>query len=91
MKEQCSKCDFDVAIIGCGAYGFPLAAEIKRMGKCAVHLGGATQLLWGITGRRWIQGNYHNFSNDVVNNYWVRPMDCEKPINAEEVEGGCYW
>ena len=40
MKDECRRIDFDVAIIGCGAYGFPLAAEVKRMGKVAIHLGG---------------------------------------------------
>ena len=48
MIEQCKKIEFDVAIIGCGAYGFPLAAELKRMGKTAIHLGGATQIVFGI-------------------------------------------
>lgn len=32
--------DFDVAIIGCGAYGFPLAAHVKGTGRQAVHGGG---------------------------------------------------
>ena len=44
---------FDVAIIGCGAYGMPLAAMLKQAGKQAIHLGGATQLLFGIKGKRW--------------------------------------
>ena len=47
------KIDFDVAIIGCGAYGFPLAAKLKQAGKQAIHLAGATQLLFGIKGKRW--------------------------------------
>ena len=50
MKKECEKIDFDVAIIGCGAYGYPLASEIKKMGKVAIHLGGATQILFGILG-----------------------------------------
>lgn len=40
------KFDFDVAIIGCEAYGFPLAARLKRAGKIVVHMGGATQILF---------------------------------------------
>lgn len=39
MAEKCRQTEFDVAILGCGAYGFPLAAKIKRMGKIAIHLG----------------------------------------------------
>lgn len=91
LKEQCMVQDFDVAIIGCGAYGFPLASAIKRMGKPVIHLGGATQLMFGITGKRWIEGDYHNFSNDVVNEYWTRPLEEETPAGAKNVEGGCYW
>ena len=40
MKDRISGTDFDIAIIGCGAYGFPLAVHVKRIGKKAVHLGG---------------------------------------------------
>lgn len=90
MKQQCRTREFDVAIIGCGAYGYPLAAEIKRMGKIAVHLGGAVQLLFGIIGSRW-ETEYKDFYQDVVNEYWVRPTEQEKPKYAKQVENGCYW
>ena len=53
MYEQALNIDFDVAIIGCGAYGMPLASKLKNAGKQAIHLGGATQLLFGIKGYRW--------------------------------------
>jgi threonine dehydrogenase-like Zn-dependent dehydrogenase len=39
MIDEIGKIDFDVAILGCGAYGLPLAAAIKGMGKQAIHLG----------------------------------------------------
>ena len=38
MKDEISKVDFDIALIGCGAYGMCLAAHVKRLGKQAVHL-----------------------------------------------------
>jgi len=90
MIEQCSNIDFDVAIIGCGAYGFPLAARIKQMGKVAIHLGGATQLLFGIRGKRWDEDTARIYQ-DMVNDSWVRPSEAEVPENAKRVEGGCYW
>ena len=40
--------NFDIALIGCGAYGFPLAAFVKGIGKKAVHIGGPLQLFFGI-------------------------------------------
>lgn len=89
MKDEISKVDFDIALIGCGAYGMCLAAHVKRMGKQAVHLAGWTQMLFGIYGERWIkdQPQYAQFIND----YWIRPLESEKPKGAEKVEGGCYW
>ena len=33
MKNKISEIDFDIALIGAGAYGMPLAAHVKRMGK----------------------------------------------------------
>ncbi len=55
MERQIKQIDFDIAILGCGAYGMPLAAYIKRLGKQAVHMGGVTQLLFGILGKRWTE------------------------------------
>ncbi len=88
MIEQAKQIDFDVAIIGCGAYGLPLAAAIKKMGKKAIHLGGATQLMFGIWGHRWDQIPE---AKTLYNEYWIRPSEHERPKRADEVEDGCYW
>lgn len=93
MKRQVEERDFDIALIGCGAYGLPLGAHCKRMGRQSVHLGGALQLLFGIIGRRWFDpasALYPRFKR-FLNPYWVRPQDDEKPAAASKVEGGCYW
>ncbi len=88
MLNKIVKKNFDVAVLGCGAYGFPLAAEIKRFGKKSIHLGGATQLWFGIKGKRW---NNDPLVNVFYNDYWINPSDSEKPVHADGVEGGCYW
>lgn len=88
MYSEAMKIDFDVAIIGCGAYGFPLAAKLKAAGKQAIHMGGATQLLFGIKGNRWTN---HPLISKLFNEYWVLPSESERPQNAEIVEGACYW
>ena len=88
MKNQISNTNFDIAIIGCGAYGFPLAAHVKRMGKKAVHLGGATQLLFGIKGKRWEGQPY---ISKLMNPHWTNPLPSEYPQNFSKVEKGCYW
>ena len=90
MVQTALKIDFDVAIIGCGAYGMPLAAKLKQAGKQAIHLGGATQLLFGIKGRRW-EENYPSKIATCFNADWTYPLDSEKPKNGGTVEMGCYW
>ncbi len=93
MKKEINKIDFDIAIIGCGAYGLPLAAHVKRTGKKAVHVGGTTQLLFGIKGSRWENINYK-----FINKYWIKPLKEEIPKNKDiiekefsKVESGIYW
>jgi hypothetical protein len=90
MQNQISSIDFDICIIGAGAYGFPLAAHVKRMGKKSIHLGGVTQLLFGIKGKRWEDYVVYPYTN-LYNEHWVRPGEHEKPKNAQVVEGACYW
>lgn len=88
MEQQMDAIDYDVAIIGCGAYGFSLAAHAKRQGKKAIHLGGATQILFGIKGKRW---DDLPAVNKFYNEYWVYPSADETPKHKDRVEGGCYW
>lgn len=88
MKIEIDKCDYDVALLGCGAYGLPLAAHIKRSGKQAIHMGGILQLLFGILGKRYLNNN--NIKS-IVNEYFTFPNINERPANSEHVEGGCYW
>ena len=47
-------------------------------------MGGATQLLFGIKGKRWDDMG-------IYNGYWVRPDETERPKGLEKVEEGCYW
>ncbi len=89
MKDKIKNIDFDVALIGAGAYGLPLGAFIKGLGKQAIHLGGTTQILFGIKGTRW-ESNYIYISK-FFNEHWVRPSGDEIPKAAKSIEGGCYW
>ncbi len=97
MEDEVDKVDYDIALIGCGAYGMPLAAHCKDMGKKAIHLGGALQLLFGIKGNRWESETYGrgwpgiNYPKLLSNPNWIRPLEMEKPKNANNVEGACYW
>ena len=88
MKEQISQKDFDVALIGAGAYGLPLSIFCKQLGKQAVQLCGATQILFGIKGKRW---DNHPVISKFYNGYWIRPLSSETPPEIQKVEGGSYW
>lgn len=90
MYKLTLKIDFDIAIIGCGAYGYPLAAMIKESGKQAIHMGGVTQAMFGIKGKRWEQDS-NPIVRNLYNEYWVRPDSSEIPMNCCKVENGCYW
>ncbi|MCD7889292.1 MAG: hypothetical protein LUG23_05190 [Oscillospiraceae bacterium] len=88
MFNEAMKLDFDVALIGCDAYGFPLVAKLKKAGKKAIHMGGVLQVLFGIKGSRW---DNDPVVSSLYNQYWVRPAENEKPSNYGSVENGCYW
>lgn len=89
MEEDIKNIDFDIALIGAGAYGMFLAQFVKSLGRQAIHGGGATQLLFGIKGSRWdrmLDGSFYN-------EYWARPSKAETPDGVELFEKGtmAYW
>jgi hypothetical protein len=92
LEHQVESCyrraPFDVALIGCGAAGLPLAGFVKQLGAIGVHTGGATQLFFGIRGGRWDRmPEFQRFFNEA----WVRPRTDETPVEAKKVDNGGYW
>lgn len=88
MCKEIDKKEFDVAIVGAGAYAMPICAYIKTSGRIAVQMSGATQLLFGIKGKRW---DNHPVISKLYNEYWVRPNENETPPKSNKLEGGSYW
>ncbi|MEM4181813.1 MAG: hypothetical protein QXX68_01510 [Candidatus Pacearchaeota archaeon] len=87
MKKEIDKKDFDVALIGCGAYGLPLAAYVKQRGKQGIHVGGALQYFFGIKAKA-----IENKEKEMrINKYWTKPTEEEKPKNYKKIENGRYW
>lgn len=86
MKVEIMKHDFDIALVGAGAYGSHLCWFIKSMSKQAIQTGGATQTMFGIMGRRWESRSH---VSQYLNDHWIRPS--VKPLGAEKVEHGAYW
>lgn len=98
MKNEMDKTDYDICLIGAGAYGMPLAAHAKRRGKKSVHLGGALQLLFGIRGKRWDDPNFGCVTLkrpgrylELYNENWVYPSNEYKPKNSQCCDDNCYW
>jgi hypothetical protein len=88
LRDELRTNDSDVVIIGAGPLGFLLGAEAKKMGRIAVHLGGATQLLFGITGKRWDESENFKFQNE----FWIRPSREETPTSPRaRYDQGAYW
>lgn len=96
MKKEILAKDFDIAIMACGAYGFPLAGEIKKAGRQAIYMGGVLQILFGILGRRWDGsrfGGIDHMPEDLKKYYsdaWIYPVE-GRPDDAGKVEYGPYW
>jgi len=76
--------NFDLALVGAGAWSLPLLSNLKKAGKSGIHLGGEMQLLFGIKGRRWDHQGFYN-------EHWVRPSKEETPLICKNKENGCYW
>ena len=91
LKMKVYQESFDVAVVGCGAYGLPLGAAIKAMGKMCVHLGGATQLLFGIRGGRWSHHPSYSGYRSLMTEAWTSPLVRERPVGWDKIEDGCYW
>ena len=92
----------DVALLGCGPLGLPLAHHAKKRGVSAIYLGGVIQLLFGLIGRRYVKvisgsgravGGLSRkvFGTNVLNRHWRPPLRSETPPNFYEQEGGAYW
>jgi hypothetical protein len=86
MIKEIQVYDFDVCLIGCGAYGLPLAAAVKKMEKQAIHIGGSLQLLFKIKGKRWVNRDDYEFDKS-----WISPLTEDLPSQAIKVEDACYW
>jgi hypothetical protein len=88
LKRNIEQTHFDVALIGTGGTSLPLVVFCKQLGKQAIHLGGALQILFGIKGNRWLNKPHINC---FFNEHWVRPSGDEVPENYMINENGCYW
>ena len=89
LKEKVDEVDFDVALLSCSSFGVPLCHYIKSIGKQAIYIGGALQIMFGIKGNRW---DTDPEVNCFYNEHWVRlGEDNSAQVNKSSLDSGCYW
>lgn len=79
---------FDVCLIGAGGMSLPLATRCAAAGKVGIHMGGYTQIMFGIWGRRW--------DNDPSllahkSSAWTKPSEDETPTSHRINDNAAYW
>jgi hypothetical protein len=86
--EEIKKKEFDIVILGCGAYGHMLSHKIdKDLKKDAIYVGGSIQTLFGI-----ISSREKNHGKIKYNENWITEIPIEyRPDNYKFIENGCYW
>lgn len=85
--------DFDIALIGCGAYAPVLASYIRSKNKSVITTCGATQLFFGVKGRRWSENRTEH--QKIFDDNWIFPIEEDLPTNLKYIEsfegGHAYW
>jgi hypothetical protein len=93
FKSICTEIDkieFDIAFIGAGALGLPIASYIKGQGKIAISLGGHLQVLFGVGGSRWYKDEF--WTINYINKHWVDMPERYHPKNKISLtDKGAYW
>lgn len=86
--QKMNDIDFDICLVGVGAFGLSLAIHAKKMNKIGIHLGGSIQILFGIKGGRW---DTHDIISTFYNKHWTRPLPEEIPEKHQSWENSAYW
>ena len=89
IQAQIAMKTFDVALIGAGGLGLPLAVFVKSLGKVGLSLGGHLQIIFGVYGRRWI--NRHDWQRRYFNEWWTRVPAEYRPEAHLITDNGAYW
>ena len=87
--DQINCYEYDVALIGAGALGIPIANHIKHQGKVGISLGGHLQVTFGVAGARWRRDpEWRAYLNET----WVDVPKIYHPFSKESLtDHGAYW
>jgi hypothetical protein len=78
---------FDVVLIATGTLGCLFAAAAKEQGRVGIVLGGHLQVLFGVSGERWLERP--EWRRDYINDAWVELPEGYRPDPGETDEN--YW
>ena len=87
VARRIDELHFDVALIGAGGLGIPLAAHVKGTGRVGLSLGGHLQVMFGVSGERW-QGK-PEWRDGIINDAWARLPERYRPDPSWTAED--YW
>lgn len=87
IQDRIAACDFDVALIGAGGLGIPLASFVKGLGKVGISLGGHIQVVFGVLGARWREKA--DWNERYFNPDWIDMPPQYRPLPGESAED--YW
>jgi hypothetical protein len=89
IKARVQQHEFDVALIGAGALGIPIASHVKSLGKVGLSLGGALQVIFGVIGHRWRRSAH--WRERYINEAWVDVPAKYRPDPGETDASMNYW
>lgn len=81
LCDEMDKLDYDVVLIGAGAWAPALANHAKNTGKIGITICGVLQLFFGILGSRWTQTPEYNAWKMLFNEHWIYPLEEDLPKN----------
>jgi len=87
IEARIDERDCDVALIGAGALGVPIASFVRSRGKVGISLGGPLQVLFGVAGQRW--RSRPSWRERYINDAWIDVPAEYRPAPGETDEG--YW
>ena len=90
LVKELEKREYDILLLGCGGYSYPLGAMAKKMGKIAIYIGGVLQLFFGIKGRRY---EMNDKFIKMMTDEWIRPIELsERRIDKNYPDAySAYW
>lgn len=82
--------EYDVALVSAGGLGNLICNYIFKSGKQAIYVGGVLQMYFGVYGNRWLNER-SSIIKMYMNEHWSRPLEEDRPLGWEKIEGACYW